>query len=255
MTATTNDLVISGTLEMKLLNQATAQGWTVIPGVAKLEISQSAEIIEAPMSKDRGSYGTIPASAAKPKPTEIKLGLSRTIGSALPMGLMGTQVSASQSSGALTAQSFTVAAPGQGIDLGKRNIGVAGFSVTHTSGTPTYVEGTDYTVNRRLGTLYPVVGGAITASQVVKVTCTYGAAAWNKLSAGNTVQWQCALRIDGVNLFDNLDLDLEIPSATLATDGAVDFLSDKPVDLNFTGRINQLAGQDLYTLHHGMAYS
>ena len=45
--------------------------------------------------------------------------------------------------------------------------------VTHTSGTPTYVKGTDYTVDRVYGKITRVVGGAITANQAVKITYTY----------------------------------------------------------------------------------
>lgn len=250
--ADTNDLLLEGTLEIKLRNQATPQGWVAIPGIAKLEVTHKADIIDAPPSKDRGHYGEVTASAAKPKPIELKLSLSRTIGKAFPMGLMGTQAGASQSAGSLTAQAVT-AILGQGVDLGKRGFTPGTVVVKNSAGTTTYVEGTDYTFNYRLGTLYALAGGAIADAAALKVDGAYAGLAWNKLSAGQVAKWDCELRLDGKNLFDGRDLDIDIPAAMLTPDSAVDFMSDKPVDLGFTGRIVVLPGQDPYTVNHGIA--
>lgn len=72
-----------------------------------------------------------------------------------------------------------VAAPatlGNWVSLAKQRVTPGTVVLTHTSGAPTYTEGTDYHVDYANGAVFfPASGGAITAAQSLKIDYTYRA--------------------------------------------------------------------------------
>lgn len=100
-----------------------------------------------------------------------------------------TKNALSQSAAALAAADFTFAGFGKWIWLGKYKFDPADtFTVTNTGATVTYVEGTDYVVDRVNGLIAPIEGGAITATESVKVTCDYLADERTRIDAGEVTQ-------------------------------------------------------------------
>ena len=348
-TEKTQDMLLEGTLELKLRNQATPQGWRKVEGIAQLELTQKADLIDAPASKDRGSYGMIPNSVAKPKPIELKIKLTRTKAPALAFALMSAQTTGSQSAASLTDQHVTVILD-QGVEVGKRLVTagsvtvksiipahlalIAGTVAPTTEGTNgnyylnttdhklygpkaagvwgtgaipselstatgktllsgvadptsegadtnwyvntvnykvfgpkattwptgtalagvvavavTFAEGADYEFDYQSGTLTALTGGEIADGETVHFGGAHPALTWNAIAAAENIQWLCMLRLIGTNLADSSFIELEIPEALITADSAIDFMSDKHVDLSFSGRAN---GKPPFTLRHGI---
>lgn len=79
--------------------------------------------------------------------------------------------SATGSSGSLSAADVALGAIGEEIEIGHQNL--TNVVVTHTSGTPTYDLGDDYTIDPVKGTITPVADGDISAEETVKITADY----------------------------------------------------------------------------------
>lgn len=235
-------VLAEGTLYVDRLVAGVYQGRVKWPGVAKLEIKPNSELIEQ-ISKDKGQYGQITGSAAINKPSDLSVTISNITGEALAMALQGTVAAYSQGSGSVTDE-VVVAHLGKFVDLSKRNIGATGFVVTNAAATTTYVLGTDYNVNHAMGWLEILSTGAITEGQSLKVDFTHGAISGSKIKGGTLAQVKGRLFLDGNNLFDGTPLDVTIWEATLTADGAVDFMSDKPIELSMKGRMATPIGKD-----------
>lgn len=228
-------VLAEGTLYLDRIVAGVKQGRVKLPGVAKLEIKPNSELVEQ-VSKDKGEYGQVTASAAINKPSDLSVTISKITGAALAMALQGEEAVYSQGSGTVTDEVVT-AKLGKFIDLSKKNIATAGFVVTNSAANVTYVLGTDYNVNYAMGWLEILATGAITESQSLKVDFAYGAISGTKVTGGTLAQVKGELLLDGKNLFDGTPLNLSIWEATLTADGAVDFMSDKPVELSMKGRM------------------
>lgn len=250
MTATTNDLLLEATLEIKLRDEPGPQGWRPVLGTAKVAIKHDADMIGV-QSTDRGSYGLTVASTSRPKEAQITVGIMRTTGINLAMALMGAQIGWSQSAGTVAAPGqSTTAILGQGVELGKRYI--SGLVLTNEAGTTTYAEGTDYTVNPRFGTYCPIVGGAITDGQILKAAFSHAEVSGLRVKGGLRSQWRVSLRLDALNKFDENDAALIIEEAVLTSKSEIDFKSAKPIDVQLAGTINKIDGHELYEFEHAI---
>lgn len=228
-------VLAEGTLYVNRIEAGVYQGREKFPGVAKLEIKPNSELIEQ-VTKDKGIYGQITGSAAVNKPAELSVTIANITGQALAMALQGTVATYTQGSGSVTAEVVT-AKLGKFLDLSKKNISTTGFTVTNSGATTTYVLGTDYNVNYAMGWLEILSTGAITDAQSLKVNFSYGAVSGQKVSGGTKAQVKGLLELDGSNLFDGTPLSVTIWEATLTADGAVDFMSDKPIELSMKGKM------------------
>jgi hypothetical protein len=234
-------VLASGTLYVDRIEAGVKQGLTKWEGLAKLEIKPNSELKEM-LSKDKNKYGQIVASVAINKPAELSLELNDMTREALAIALQGTGAAYSQGSGSITDEVVT-AKLGKFVELSKRNIAVAGFVVTNSAGTVTYVLNTDYTVNYALGLLEILSTGAITEAQSLKVDFTYSAVAGDRIQGATLAQVKAELLLDGVNLEDGKPMSVRIYEATLTADGAVDFMGDDFVKLSMKGRMTTPTGK------------
>lgn len=234
-------VLAEGTLYVDRIVAGVSQGRTKWPGVAKLEIKPNSELVEQ-TSKDKGKYGQITGSVAINKPSELSVTIADITTEALAMALQGTSAAYTQGSGSVTDE-VVAAKLNKFVDLSKRNIASAGFVVTNSAATTTYVENTDYAVNRAMGWIECLSTGAITEAQSLKVDFAYGAIAGNTIQGGTLAQVKGKLELDGTNLVDGTPLFLTIWEATLTADGAVDFMSDKMIELSMKGRMSVPTGK------------
>ena len=235
-------VLAEGTLYLNQLVAGVSQGRVKLPGLAKLEIKPNSELVEQ-TSKDKGLYGQITGSVAINKPSELSVTIADITPAALAIALQGTSAAYTQGSGTVTDEAVT-AKLNKLVDLSKKNIGATGFVVTNVGATVTYVEGTDYTVNRAMGWLECLSTGAITEAQSLLADFTHGAIAGNTIKGGTLAQLKGKLELDGNNLVDGTPLSLVIWEATLTADGAVDFMSDKMIELSMKGRMAVPTGKD-----------
>ncbi len=149
----------------------------------KLEIKPSVDTKEA-TSKGRYTYGQVLDTVNLGKPTEFTLDLSEVTGDILVMAFLGTSVALNQTSGTLAAVAVTIK-KGKWVDIGKKNLATT-VTVTNTGATTTYVEGTDYILNRPLGWIKVLDASLIVDAASLKVSAAYSAATGSVIS-GSTL--------------------------------------------------------------------
>lgn len=191
-----------------------ADKFEIKPNVDKKELT----------SKGRDTYGQVLESVSLQKPAGFTLELNEVNTESLTIALLGTAGSSTQASGALAAVPVVVKLD-RWVPIGKEAL-IAVTAVTHTSNAPTYVEGTDYVLNKPLGMIKAIAGGAILDAASVKVTGTYAAIASTKISGATNTDIRAKLIFDGKNQADGLPVIVTVWEAIIAADSAFDFLGN-----------------------------
>jgi hypothetical protein len=237
-------LLAEGTLYLNREVNGVASGWKQIPGLAEFTITNKSDIKEQ-ISKDKGKYGQITASVAIPKPSELKVRITNFDRTSLAMALMGDDADLTATAGTVTAEDVT-AVPGVYVPLAQRHITAASVVVTEaTASVPAlvFVENTDYRINYTLGMIEAVAGGLIAADKALHVAYSHEAIAGFTVSGATRPQIQGALKLDGANLSDGTQLIINVDRALLVSDGDVNFMDDKFVEIGFAGRMETLSGK------------
>ena len=208
----------------------------------KFEIKPNSDIKEQ-VSKGRASYGQVIETVAIQKPADVTITLTEMDKDGLTLALLGSQVVLNQGAGTITDE-VIVAVHDKWLSLSKQNFATAGFLVKHTSGTPTYVLGTDYLINYRLGMVKILSTGAILNGASLKVTGTFVAITGTLISGATQAQVRAEFVLDGVNFADNLPVIVTAWEVVLAPDSAFDFLSDSFGEISLKGRAKTPTGKN-----------
>lgn len=107
--------------------------------------------------------------------------------------------------------------------------------VTGPGGTPTYVAGEDYVIDRRLGRIRRLSGGDITATGSVEVSYTYTSFTLVRIRGGVQPQRNFYIEGDFLNRPDQSDMRLTVWNAALSTDGEVNLFSEEPITVTLAG--------------------
>lgn len=193
------------------------------------------------ISKKRENYGAAHTTAFVGKPMEFEMAFTEVTRALLAVQLSG-ELNAITTAGGAFADVPVVAALGAWVDIGHKNIAAAGFSVKNDAGTTTYVEGTHYEVNRRLGKLRAIPGGTITEAQPLKVTGTAQATTGYRIDAGKKTRHVMRIQGDCVNTVTTEDAYLEAVQAVVTSDQAYDFLQSDLAVLKLKGNLEVPAG-------------
>lgn len=232
----------NGNLLIDVMSDAGVSGGFQLKGnCTSLEIKTDAERKEQ-IGRGRENYGQVIASVVIPKPTTINVKLDQVDAELLAMAFSGENAALSQAGGTVTDQAVT-AKKGRFVELGKINISDTGFVVTNEAASTTYVEGTDYEVNYRLGMLCALDGGAITDGQALKVDYTYIATTGRRIRGGTRSSIRAALKLDGINQVDGRTIFINVPLTRLSSSNGVDFLNGNWIEIPLTGIIEMKTGQ------------
>lgn len=208
----------------------------------KFEIKPNVDTKQS-TSKGRYDYGQVLETVQLAQPADFTMDLKEVVGDILVMALLGTSSALNQTSGTMTALPITVKL-GKWVPIGKKNISPTGITVTHTSGTPTYVEGTDYKLNRPLGLLQAITAGAILDAASVKVNGPYLAATGTVISGATQTDVRCEIVFDGINQADGSQVTVTVREAVIAADSAFDFLADDFNNVSLKGTLKTPAGSN-----------
>jgi len=243
MTATANAILGAGSVRIDYYDPILLafQGLGDPLGADKFEISPDSENKQK-ISKTKESYGQAVASVAYAKPTKIAIVLSSMSAQALAMQLQGTRSAWTQGSATITDEAV-VAKLDKWIKLSKRNISDVGLTVKHTSGTPTYVLGTDYLINYFTGEIKPLSTGVIAADESVKVSGAALAIAGDQIAGGTQAQVRAHLTWEGLNLVDGQQIECECWEAVLTSSKGFDFLANDFNGIELTGYLVVPAGK------------
>ncbi|MFO7582115.1 hypothetical protein [Guyparkeria sp.] len=188
-------------------------------------------------SRMRDSYGTVLDSVSKPNPHETAVDFDDLSGAILAMAFSGTTSTLAE--GGVTAQAVEVTAKlGNWVEIGYRN--VTTLVVKDATDTTTYVAGTDYELNARLGLVRAIPGGAISDAAVLHLTVTSGDVTGERVSGALRSQINVKMKLDGKNLATGEDITVIVPRATLNADNEVDFLSEDYAGVTLTGIVVKL---------------
>jgi hypothetical protein len=205
----------------------------------KFEIKPNSEIKER-VSKGKSTYGQVVETVAIPQPADLTIDLAEVNTASLALALLGTTSALAQSSGTLTAEAI-VAVHDKWVPLSKIQL-TGAQTVTHTSGTPTYVEGVDYLVNKTLGWIKALSTGDIANSESIKVTSTYAAVAGIDIAGATQAQIRAKFKLDGKNFADEAGVIVTVHEGVIASDSALDFLADDFATVSLPGRMKTPTG-------------
>ena len=233
----------AGDVYARIYNPVTSayDQWTGPFETSKFEIKPNSDLKEM-TSRGRSTYGQVIESVPLPKPADMSVTFSEVNKESISMALFGTASVINQGSGTVTDEVIT-AIKGKHIQLAHGNIATAGFVVTNSGATVTYVVDVDYTVNYRLGMIHILTGGSIVDAAGLKVDYVYNAITGTKVAGGTQTQVRAQFKLDGVNFADQLPVIVDVWEAVLTPDSAFDFLQNDFAEIALKGRIKTPAGK------------
>ncbi|MBL8444788.1 MAG: hypothetical protein JNK52_12140 [Zoogloeaceae bacterium] len=208
--------------------------------VEKFEYKPNVESKEK-MSKGRITYGQVIESVNLPKPAEFAVTFGEVDREGLTLALMGSQSVINTPSGTIAegAALSVVVDLGGWVELPHQNWETV--VVKDATGATTYVEGTHYLVNYRLGWLKVISGIADAAT--VKVHGAYNAISGTRISASTVNEIRAQFVLDGINFADKLPCIATVWEGIVAPDTAFDFLADDFNSIPLTGRAKTPVGK------------
>lgn len=206
----------------------------------RFEIKANSDLRER-VSKSRNGYGQVVASASLPKPFDLSITLGEADKTGLAIALLGTVSVLAQAAGTTTNTPVT-AVLDKWVALPFARLTAAAQVVTNVAGSTTYVEGTDYLLNRELGLIKALSTGAIPAG-TIHVDLTYGLISGSKIDGATASAVRAEFILDGKNLADDTPTVVTVYEGVVASDAAVDFLSDQFLTVPLPGRLVTPVGQ------------
>lgn len=187
------------------------------------------------ISKQNGTAGQIVSRAQLPKPTTLNLAIDDTDDQrVLAYALNGLIGAFSQTSGTVTDEVVTApAALGDWIALANRQ--VSAVVVKDSTGTTTFVAGTDYTVDAAAGFIKILSTGTITAAESLKVSYTKAAVTGNDVQGALVTSTLLRVDADLRSLVDGSSARLVVPIYQASSSGNQDFLGKNMLVAGLTG--------------------
>jgi hypothetical protein len=234
----------AGDLYISRYNPATGlfDGFTGPFEATKFEVKPNVELKEM-SSRGRSTYGQVIETVALPQPADFTLELPEVNKESLAIALLGTEATINQGGGTWTDAVVEITKKGEWVDLGKQNVTAAGFTVTNVGGTTTYVLGTDYEINYRMGWIKFATTSALVNGADVEVSGTYGAVGGTMIRGATNSQIRAKFRLDGQNFADQLPVIVDVYEAVISADSAFDFLSSDFASISLPGRLKTPAGK------------
>lgn len=233
----------AGDLYIRRYNPNTAEfeDWTGPYEATKFEIKPNTELKEL-SSRGRSSYGQVIESVALAQPADFAIALPEVNRETMTLALLGAQAVINEGSGTVEDEAVT-AVHDKWLELDHRNLQAAGLSVKNSAESTTYVLGTDYEINYRLGMIRVLSDGAITNGQSIKVNYTHSAVSGTRIRGAVNAELRMQLKLDGKNQADGLPCIVTVHEAVIAADSAFDFLSSDFATVELPGRLKTPVGK------------
>jgi hypothetical protein len=188
------------------------------------------------LSKRRDRYNQAIFAEQEPGLSSLSLTLVAVPPAVLARVFYGEAATIDVTGAAVTNEAVVFTADELSQPLGHQYIAASPAPVvTNVAGDTTYVADTDYVIDRRLGRIRRLAGGAITATGTVHVDYTYTTYSLVEIRGGVKPQETFYLLGDFKNRPDASDMYLEVYQANLATDGEVDLFASEPITVTLTG--------------------
>ncbi|WP_421191400.1 hypothetical protein [Aeromonas enteropelogenes] len=229
-------LHLEGDLYIETFTNNVSNGVIGPVDVNSLEVKPDSEKISIP-SKRKHKLGQARESYFVAKPATVNIKTSEIPPVLLAAAFMGLESPINQGAGTLTEVPVTLLAHPKWVSLGKTNLSATGLVVKE--GATALVLGTDFEINYALGLLRATKVGAVADGGPVTVSASYNAIAGNVQP-----EVKAKLTLDGRSVISGESILLTVPRASLAPKKAVDFLSDKPIEIELEGELLALDGEE-----------
>lgn len=230
----------SGDLYFDRLTAAgVQQGYKIAGACTRFQIFTESETKEQ-TGRGRTTYGQVIASATLPGKTTVSVTLDQLDAENLALAFLGsdqayTQTAATDATGTLTAIADRYA------EIGAEQI--SNLVVKDATDTTTYVDGTDYEVNSRLGLLKVLSTGAIADGATLNLTYDKAAISARQITGSTDSIIRVRMVLDGKNHVDGSNVKVTVYDARLKPTTAIDFLSEDFLPLELEGTAEIPTGQ------------
>lgn len=206
-----------------LTDEGASTGLQLKGNCPSLTIKGDSERIEQ-LGTGRDNFGQVIASVTFPKPMSLAFTLDQVDADMFAMAFFGTNSTFTQSSGTVSEAQEITSIPDKWVPLGKYMVSDVVVK-DEATGLVTYVAGTHYELNPRLGLIKAIKGadGGITDNAKLDVTYKHAAVAGSQMAAMTKTNVRCRLVLDGQNYADGRNFILDIYSARLAPSGDFQF--------------------------------
>lgn len=209
--------------------------------VDKLEIKPDADKRTITSKKHEG-YGNARKTYYTGKPATITITTNEVPPILFAAAFMGEQVTINQGSGTKTDLDVTLPAYPAWAELPNTNLGSEGLTVTGPSAT-TLAVGVDVEVNYALGLIRATKGGAVKEGGNITLGYSYNAVTGTRTNGNLKPAIEAKVILDGKNLIDGTPVKLLVPLASLSPKNAVDFMSEKAIDITLEGELMMATGE------------
>jgi hypothetical protein len=234
-----NGFLGAGDVYLNPIVQGMFTGWEGPFPADQFEIKADSDLKEL-ISKGRNSYGQVDESVPVPKPFELSVSFTKFDKTGMSLAMMGTAAALSQASGSL-ANVDVVIKKDRWTPLSKANLS-GPLVVKDAAGVVTYVEGTDYVVNKEMGWLYVLGTSVIADGATLKVSGAYLAITGSRVKGATQTSVRAAIRLNGINFADGLPVIVDVAEAVITSKAALDFLADNFGKIPLTGRMKTPTG-------------
>lgn len=239
-------LLLAGSLMLALYgDNGVLLGYSPVEmNVTEFSIKPSSKSI---VRKSTGveNYGQAAGVVTMPEPSELTIKFD-SVGDAqtMAMALMGNNLIINIAAGTVSSSTpkvLTLTVLDNFYELTHRK--VSNFVLKSDDEAITYLEGTDYEVNSDLGMVRALSGGAIEAGDTVHASYDYAAMSGQKIEAFTKQTIECKLILNGKNLENNRTVICTMDKVQIASDAALNLMSDKFVESSMKGNPITLAGK------------
>lgn len=206
-----------------LTDEGVATGLQLKGNCPSLSIKTDSERIEQ-IGCGRDNFGQVIASATFAKPATLSFTLDQVDQDMFAMAFFGTNSAFTQASGTVSEAQEVTTVPDRWVEIGKYMISDVVVKDAAT-GAITYVNGTHYEINPRLGMIKAISGvsGGIADNAAVDITYAHAAIAGIQMKAMTSTNVRVRLVLDGKNFADGREFKLDIYQARLAPSGDFGF--------------------------------
>ncbi len=191
----------------------------------------------------RSNYGQVLASVTLPKPMTAKITFNQLDAALFAAAFFGTNSALTQAEGEVTAAQEVTTIPDKWVEIGKYMISDVVVKDAAT-GLVTYVEGTHYEINPRLGMIKAISGvsGGIANGAAVDITYKYAAVNGTTMAAMTKSNVRIRIKLDGQNFADGRNFITDIYQMRLAPTSEFSFIGADFVDVTFEGALETPTG-------------
>lgn len=226
----------SGDLYMDRLTSAgAAQGATLVGNATALALNVETDTKKL-TSRKRATHGQTLASVTQITGATLSLTLNQMDVDTLAAIFLGDAVAMTGSGGSVTDEDV-VAIHDKWVDLDEMGGGISNVVIEDETDTTTYIEGTDYELNTRLGMVKVLSTGSIGDGDTLHVDYDYAAESGKKITGATQPTVKVKLRLDGRNVEDGSNVQVNVWEALIRPSSAVDFLAEDFAELQFDGEL------------------